>query len=39
MGEVSKYHVVRTLSSIESALRMMNIDVPSGAINKAITKL
>ena len=39
MGEVNKYHVVRTLSAIESALRMMNIEVPSGAINKAITKL
>ena len=39
MGEVNKYHVVRTLSAIESALRMMNIDIPSGAINKAIAKL
>ncbi len=39
MGEVSKYHVVRTLSSIESALRMMNIDVPSDSINKATKKL
>jgi len=27
------------LSAIESALRMMNIEVPSGAINKAIAKL
>lgn len=36
MGEVNKYHVVRTLSSIESALRMLNIEVPSGCINKAM---
>jgi aspartate aminotransferase-like enzyme len=39
MGEVNKYHVVRTLSAIESAFKMMNIDVPSGAINKALTKI
>ena len=39
MGEVNKYHVVRTLSAIESAFKMMNIDVPSGAINKALSKL
>lgn len=39
MGEVNKYHVVRTLSAIESAFRMMGIDVPSGSINKAIAKL
>jgi aspartate aminotransferase-like enzyme len=39
MGEVSKYHVVRTLSSVESALRMLGIDVPSDSINQAIKKL
>lgn len=39
MGEVNKYHVVRTLSAIESAIRIMNIDVPAGSINKAIEKL
>ncbi|WP_148687170.1 pyridoxal-phosphate-dependent aminotransferase family protein [Candidatus Nitrosocosmicus hydrocola] len=39
MGEVNKYHVVRTLSAIESAFQMMGVDVPSGSINKAITRL
>ena len=39
MGEVNKYHVVRTLSAIESAFRMMNIDIPSGSINRALSKL
>ncbi|MGD9672197.1 MAG: alanine--glyoxylate aminotransferase family protein [Candidatus Nitrosocosmicus sp.] len=39
MGEVNKYHVVRTLSAIESAFQMMGIDVPPGSINKAIADL
>jgi hypothetical protein len=39
MGEVNKYHVVRTLSAIESAFQMMGVDVPTGSINKAIAKL
>lgn len=39
MGEVNKYHVVRTLSAIESAFQMMGVDVPPGSINKAIADL
>jgi aspartate aminotransferase-like enzyme len=38
MGEVSKYHVARTLSSIESSLRMLGIEVPAGSINSALEK-
>jgi aspartate aminotransferase-like enzyme len=38
MGEVNKYHVARTLSSIESSLRMLGIEVPAGSINNALEK-
>jgi len=38
MGEVSKYHVIRTLSSVSSALRMLGFDVPSDSLNKAMEK-
>ncbi len=38
MGEVNKYHVMRTLSSVESALRMLGIEVPTDSINKAMEK-
>jgi aspartate aminotransferase-like enzyme len=39
MGEVNKYHVIRTLSSVESTLRILGIDVPSDSLNKAMEKL
>jgi aspartate aminotransferase-like enzyme len=39
MGEVNEYHVMRTLSSIASALNMMNIKVNSDAFNIALEKL
>jgi aspartate aminotransferase-like enzyme len=38
MGEVSKYHVIRTLSSVESALKILGLDVPSDSLNKALEK-
>lgn len=38
MGEVNKYHVMRTLSSVESALRMLGNEVPTGSIDKAMEK-
>jgi aspartate aminotransferase-like enzyme len=38
MGEVNKYHVIRTLSSVESALRILGIDVPSDSLNKAMER-
>ena len=38
MGEVNKYHVIRTLSSVESALRILGINVPSDSLNKAMEK-
>jgi aspartate aminotransferase-like enzyme len=38
MGEVSKYHVIRTLSSVESALEILGLDVPSDSVNKALEK-
>lgn len=38
MGEVSKYHVIRTLSSVESALKLLGINVPSDSIASALRK-
>lgn len=38
MGEVSKYHVIRTLSSVESALKLLGISVPSDSIASALRK-
>jgi aspartate aminotransferase-like enzyme len=38
MGEVSKYHVIRTLSSVESALELLGIEVPSDSIASALEK-
>lgn len=38
MGEVNKYHVMRTLSSVESALRMLGNEVPTDSIDKAMEK-
>jgi len=38
MGEVSKYHVIRTLSSVESALKILGISVPADSLNSALEK-
>jgi len=38
MGEVSKYHVIRTLSSVESALKILGISVPANSLNSALEK-
>jgi len=38
MGEVSKYHVIITLSSVESALKILGISVPANSLNSALEK-